>query len=299
VGSDPYNVALSFAVEDADLAVTKTGPATVTAGNNISYDVTVTNNGLSDAQSVSLTDATPAGTTFASANQTTGPAFSCSTPAVGGTGNVVCTIATLTAGTSATFTIADSVPIATAVGTTITNTATVASTTSDSNTANNTSTSTATVAGGAVDLSITKTPSPPPYGTRLPITYSINVQNAGPAAANSVTVTDVIPPGTTFVSATPSQGTCSGSATVTCSLGTIASGGSATIALLLTLPSTPGTVSNTATVSSSNTDTNAANNSATTTITVENAANIPTLSPLALLLLALACAVVGGSLLKT
>src|SRR5207247_2326805 len=88
-----------------DLAVTKSGPATITAGNNISYSVTVTNNGPSDAQSVALTDALPAGTTFVSETQNTGPAFTCNNPSVGGTGSVSCTLGTLASGASATFTL--------------------------------------------------------------------------------------------------------------------------------------------------------------------------------------------------
>jgi uncharacterized repeat protein (TIGR01451 family) len=146
---------------------------------------------------------------------------------------------------------------------------------------------------GNADLSITKTPSAPPYGTGTPITYTITVTDAGPSAAANVTVTDTSPPGTTFGSATPSQGSCSGTTTVTCTLGTIANGASATIALTVTLPSTPGPVSNTATVTAVNPDPNPANNSSTATVTVIPVAAIPATSPLTLLLLGLALAIVG------
>jgi uncharacterized repeat protein (TIGR01451 family) len=149
------------------------------------------------------------------------------------------------------------------------------------------------------DLSINKTPSPPPYGTGLPVTYTITVNNAGPASAAGVTVTDVIPAGTAFVSATSSQGSCSGTTTVTCTLGTIASGGTATISLVLTLPLTPGPVSNTSTVTSSNPDTNPANNSATAMITVIPAAQVPSLSARALLLLASMIALLGMMRLRS
>src|SRR5262249_40221638 len=47
----------------ADLAVTKTGPATVTAGTDVIETITLTNNGPSDAQGVVLTEVIPAGTT--------------------------------------------------------------------------------------------------------------------------------------------------------------------------------------------------------------------------------------------
>ena len=68
------------------------------------------------------------------------------------------------------------------------------------------------------DLSITKTGSAFVQSGGS-ITYNITVQNAGPANASNVMVNDPLPAGETLVSATPSQGTCSG--TVTCSLGSL------------------------------------------------------------------------------
>ncbi|HLJ75390.1 MAG TPA: DUF11 domain-containing protein, partial [Thermoanaerobaculia bacterium] len=150
-----------------------------------------------------------------------------------------------------------------------------------------------TFANPPADIAITKVASAGPYGTGLPITYTITVSNAGPGGASGVTVTDVLPAGTTFVSATPSQGSCNGATPVTCSIGTIASGGTATITLKLTLPSTAGPVSNTASVSATTPDSNVANNSSTSNITVTAAAMIPTLSPLLLSLLALTVAAIG------
>jgi len=150
----------------------------------------------------------------------------------------------------------------------------------------------------ATDVAISKTASPPPYGTGLPITYTIVVSDTGPVSATGVMVTDNIPPGTTFVSATPTQGTCSGTTTVTCNLGTLASGATATISLVLQLPSAPGTVSNTATVTSASPDTNPANNSSTSTVTVVAAASIPALSTLALWMLALSLLLLGAMRLR-
>src|SRR5262249_21926975 len=86
-----------------DLAVVKTGPATVTAGTDLTYTLTLTNNGPSDAQTVSLTDAVPAGTTFVSA--TPAPGFTATTPAVGGTGTISFAATSMAAGASATFTV--------------------------------------------------------------------------------------------------------------------------------------------------------------------------------------------------
>ena len=50
----------------ADLAITKTGPATVVAGSSVAYSLTVTNNGPSDAANLTVTDTLPAGVTFVS-----------------------------------------------------------------------------------------------------------------------------------------------------------------------------------------------------------------------------------------
>jgi uncharacterized repeat protein (TIGR01451 family) len=141
----PFSGAISFQVADADLAVTKSGPSTVTAGNNIAYTVTVTNNGSTDAQGVTLTDTLPAGTTFVSESQGSGPAFNCTNPSVGGTGSVSCTIATLPNGASATFTLTFNVNANVAGGTVLSNTASVSSTTNDPIASNNSGTSTATV----------------------------------------------------------------------------------------------------------------------------------------------------------
>jgi uncharacterized repeat protein (TIGR01451 family) len=275
----------------ADMAVTKTGPASASAGTVISYTITVTNNGPNPAINAALSDPIPAGTTFASLVSPGG--WSCVTPAVNGTGTVSCTMGSMAAG-SAMFTLNVNGPAGTA---SVSNTATVSSSSTDPTPGNNSATANTNVTTTA-DLSITKTPQPGPYGTGNALTYTIAVSNAGPGAAGSVVVTDVLPAGTTFTSATPSQGSCSGTTTVTCNLGTIASAGSATISLTLTLPSATGPVSNTATVATSSTDPNPANNSATSTVTVVPSANIPAASPMVLLLLALALTMAGFVALK-
>lgn len=99
-------------------------------------------------------------------------------------------------------------------------------------------------------------------------TWTLTVTNAGPGSAASVTLTDTFSGNGTFVSATSSQGTCTGTGPVTCSLGALASGGSATVTLTLA-GNAPGSITNTATVSSAETDSSTANNTttpATTTV---------------------------------
>jgi len=128
------------------------------------------------------------------------------------------------------------------------------------------------------DLSVTKTDAPDPVGVGGNLAYTITVNNAGPAAASNVTLNDPLPTGTTFVSCTPSVGTCTGpppgsTGTVTADLGTIPSAGSATITLVVNVNAGAGSVvNNTATVSSPTADNNLANNSATATTSVTTAA---------------------------
>ncbi|HEX7677272.1 MAG TPA: DUF11 domain-containing protein, partial [Thermoanaerobaculia bacterium] len=140
---------------------------------------------------------------------------------------------------------------------------------------------------------------PGPYGTGLPLTYTIVATNGGPSTATGVTVTDVLPPGTTFQSAT-TGGACSGTTTITCNAGTLASGASATFTLTVTLPSTTGPITNTATVSAAPTtaDPNPANDTASSTITVIPAGNVPMVSSLALLFLGMILAAAGAVALK-
>ena len=94
------------------------------------------------------------------------------------------------------------------------------------------------------------------------VTYTITVTNSGPSAAAGAVVTFTLPSGLTFVSATASQGSgCSGTTTVTCGLGGLVKGATATISVSAT-PSVPGGYPLTASVSSTSPDLNNSNNSA-------------------------------------
>ncbi len=93
------------------------------------------------------------------------------------------------------------------------------------------------------DITITISDDPDPASVGGPLTYDITVTNNGPVDVTGVTVSDLLPPGVVFVSAGPSQGTCSGSETVSCDLGTLANGNSATVTVVVD-PTTPGTIEN-------------------------------------------------------
>lgn len=265
----------------ADLAVIKTAPPAAAVLTDVTFSVTLTNLGPSTASNVVLADAVPANTTFVSATQTSGPLFACSLAA----GTITCSIASFDPGAAATFSF---VVTPTAEGS-LTNTATVTSTTADPVSPNNASTTTTTVARAVADVGIVKTANADEAVPGAPATFTIVVTNSGPGPAANVVVTDPLPAGVTLVGATATQGSCSGTTTVTCNLGTLEAAASATITLEVLLPLTPGPVANTATVTSSDVDPNGGNNAGAATITVAQApAAIPTLSPWMLALLAAA-----------
>jgi uncharacterized repeat protein (TIGR01451 family) len=120
------------------------------------------------------------------------------------------------------------------------------------------------------DLSITKSDSPDPVTEGSQLTYTIEVTNAGPDPATDVVVTDDLATSDfDLISATPSQGSCGvqGSQNITCNLGTLASGATANVTILVTAKK-PGTVSNTASVTTTEPDPQSANNTVTESTTV-------------------------------
>jgi uncharacterized repeat protein (TIGR01451 family) len=123
-----------------------------------------------------------------------------------------------------------------------------------------------TVALPQADLSVTKTAIPDPVAPSQPVTYTITVTNAGPATATSVLVSDTLPPGTVFTSASGTGWTCgvAPGIIVTCNRATLAVGTAPIITLVIGAPATPGPITNNVTVSSvAVNDSNSANNTAT------------------------------------
>ena len=104
--------------------------------------------------------------------------------------------------------------------------------------------------------------SPDPVRESQTLTYRLAVTNRGPHSASNTVVTDVLPTGVDFVSCSLSQGsyTRDGS-TLSCTLGTVAFGGTAAVTIVTT-PSLTGSLTNDASISSDAVDTNSANNRA-------------------------------------
>jgi uncharacterized repeat protein (TIGR01451 family) len=125
------------------------------------------------------------------------------------------------------------------------------------------------------DLSISKSDDPDPVLAGAPLTYTLSVGNAGPDTATSVSVTDILPGGVAFQSATGAGWSCSqSSGIVSCTRGSLATGPAPAITIVVNAPAGGGSIENTASVSSFNRDPNTANNTATATTTVRVPADL-------------------------
>ncbi|HYK05487.1 MAG TPA: IPTL-CTERM sorting domain-containing protein [Thermoanaerobaculia bacterium] len=280
---------VTLAASVADVSIVKnTASATAPAGSTFSYTIAVTNSGPNTATNVVMTDVLPAQLLFESIAIPTG--FTCTTPAVGTNGTITCTAATLANAVTRTFTLNVRVASGSTSGN-VTNSAGVASSSADPDGGDTSDPAPpVTLAPASADLSITKTTSSPTAPTGGTLTYTITVTNAGPSAATGVVVTDTLPAGLQLISATPSQGTCSGTTTVTCNLGTINNGSNATISLQTLVTATSGTISNSASVTSTVADPDGGDTSTSTPpIPIGDPADgvaIPTMSEWALMALA-------------
>lgn len=100
-----------------------------------------------------------------------------------------------------------------------------------------------------------------------PLTYTILVANVGSLPASNVSLADVLPAQMSFVSAVPSQGSCTGTTVVTCALGNLVVGSTATVLVNVTPTATGYNINNTVKVSADG-NVNSGNDSATATNTV-------------------------------
>jgi uncharacterized repeat protein (TIGR01451 family) len=246
----------------ADISIFKSAyGGAIYVGQNFYYDLSYSNAGPADATNVTISDPLPSQVQFVSAP-----------PACTASGNLVtCHIATVYNHTgSPGFRI-----FVQAVGAgSVTNTATISAEQPDPNPGNNVSSVTVQIQPPTADLAVNKTGTPNPVVAGQKETYTITVTNNGPSNATGVVAQDAwsaatgIKGGIAFKSVSTSQGTCIQSgAGISCNLGSLAIGASATVTLVLQ-PRSKGTLSDTATVSGNEVDTNKANNSSTVFTTV-------------------------------
>ncbi len=263
--SQTIQTTLTCPIISADLSIAKSGPAFVVRGSVIAYTVTAFNAGPSTATTVVITDPIPSGLTF-------NPSQSSSNCIHSGA-NIVCTIPSITNGQNSTVTIAFTTATMTnCTEVTVSNTATVSAATTDANPGNNQSNvaETTVTCPLSADLSILKS-GPTSVARGGVVSYTLTASNAGPSAANNVTITDPIPAGFTF-NASQSSGNCAPSGSnIVCTNPSIANGQSTTVTIAFNVPTMTScvqtTVNNTATVASSCTDPNPSNNTSNTVAT--------------------------------
>ncbi|HEX2907423.1 MAG TPA: hypothetical protein VHO69_11215 [Phototrophicaceae bacterium] len=260
----------------ANLGITKvnnTDP--VFPGDNLTYTITISNltdEFLSDAQNVVVSDTLPAGLTYSSANTDQGTCdYNISSR------NITCSLGRMVDNTSVTITVETVVDIGVTTPT-ISNTASVTSDVTDPDTSNNSAAQTTRIAQSNLSLTMTDTPDPIPVDGLLK--YTLLVKNLGIDTATQVVLTDTLPANMSLISATAAQGTCSpNSGSVTCDLGTIPNGSSTTVSIL-TRPlyqALGTTLTNTATVSALQVDTQTANNTVSAKTLVSGLTGAPSL----------------------
>ncbi len=203
-----------------DLAITKTGPATVTAGGSVTWTLVATNNGPDASSGFAVDDTVPTGYTNISANQgcvVSGSAVTCAGEA-------------LADGASETITVTATAP--STYGTCTTNTATVTADQTDPVSSNNSSSVQTCTLG---KINIAKSASPGSYtAAGQVITYSYLVTNGSTSTMTAVAVTDPM----------------SGLSAIACPGTTLAAGASETCTATYTTKAadvTAGTISNTGT----------------------------------------------------
>jgi uncharacterized repeat protein (TIGR01451 family) len=266
-GTAVANFNLSNPLGNADMAVTATGPSSVTAGTNATYTITITNSGPTAAQGVVLTDTLPAGSNFGSMTQTGGTdGFSLSQS--GGTATETAT-GTIASGASDTFTLVVAAPSSLGNGAPFNDTASVSASNPDPTPGNNSATVTGSIVNNNPNADLSVSVSGPGSSTEgNSVTYTVTVTNAGPSSATSTVLTDTLGSILNFQSATTTQGTFSASGgVVTFTIGTIASGGTVT-ATVTAQAIEDGSTSNSASVTSSSPDPNTGNNSGSVTTSV-------------------------------
>jgi uncharacterized protein (TIGR03437 family) len=116
--------------------------------------------------------------------------------------------------------------------------------------------------GSVADLAMALAGDRNPMMINNQLTYSLIVTNNGPDPAISARAVASLSGGASLVSSAPSQGSCTGTSAISCELGNLAAGGSATITIIVT-PSIAGMITNTASATSGTPDINPANNTAT------------------------------------
>jgi uncharacterized repeat protein (TIGR01451 family) len=185
----------------ADLSVVKTDSADpVQPGDTFSYTIAVTNAGPDSAADVVLSDPVPAPIIVARVSSSGGGAC------LAALNVVTCSIDPLVAGAVWTITVQVTVPPDADPGT-ITNTASVTGT-GNTDPSNDAASQTTTIGEltSSADITVRKAVDDDSPREGVTVTYTVTVTDNGPDDATGVRVTDALPAGVTFVSASATQG---------------------------------------------------------------------------------------------
>jgi uncharacterized repeat protein (TIGR01451 family) len=250
----------------ADLALSASETAsTVRVGDSVGFSLTVTNQGPSAAPNVILVLPLGSGLGFTSASATQG-----STTFAGG--QLTASLGTLVVGGQATVTLS---LVAHAAGTS-SSTATVSSDDADPTPANNTATI-SVVIQPVVDLhvAITATPAPAAVGGNL--VYAVTTTNSGPSDASSVSLSDVLPTGATFISASSDTGSppVVTSGTLSAAIGALPVGATATVLITVQCAVPAGSMLlDSASATAAENQSNPADSSASLSVPVRDVSNL-------------------------
>lgn len=270
--TDPTEV-----VDDVELTIDKSATQErVLAGTRTAFVITVSNDGPSDADDVTVTDTLPAGMSIVSAS---GEGWTCSAGPVPN-----CTLPVLEAGaTSSALTLTVDVGSRVPDDSVLTNTASVSTSTDGDLPAGNTDTAEVGV-DAVADLALAKRhPGIPLVVAGQETTFVLDVSNGGPSTAlGAQEIVDDLPPGMSYLSATGGW-TCSASTIgdherVTCLLpGDLAPGQTAPelmMRVLVEAPAPVGLATNAATVTSPTEDPDVENNSDEVEVRIARAADL-------------------------
>jgi uncharacterized repeat protein (TIGR01451 family) len=251
----------------ADLELTKTVPPGAVAPNGtVTFTLGVLDNGPSQADAVTLTDTLPAGLTFLSGSP------GCS--AIGAA--VTCAVGTLAAGATATVSVTAQAATG-ASGQTLTNIASASSTTPDPVASNNADTAAIEVRPPSADLALTKTATRDTVSSGDTVSFALDLENNGPDPAEQTVVTDILPAGLTFVSASP--GCTASSAIVTCQVGTLPTETTRTLTITARATAAGQTLANSASATSTTPDPATSNNTASAAVVIAAGASPPAAPP--------------------
>ncbi|MBI5929586.1 MAG: DUF11 domain-containing protein [Chloroflexi bacterium] len=153
---------------------------------------------------------------------------------------------------------------------------TIAQTVPSSNFRNTSEFSPCLTAISTSNLALSKTDSADPILVGDNLTYTLIVSNTGPEVAMGVILSDPLPSGTTFIDSLPSAPTClEAGGVVTCNLGNLAAGGVATVQIEINVTASNNLL-NTASVTSSDLESNYLDNTASQTTNVLTETATPT-----------------------